>query len=218
MNTTRIPSDHAQTFRFCVRYLLAWTVLFVGGCVFVGVVTGFQGHGVRYAWAGSTLGISIAVAGLIVHLQRVHALAGRLDASLLGRRHQRTLEFPGNAEETLQSLVTVLRGQRGLDSVDVHRDRLQVLARLKSLDRYTMDDGSRRRGQQVRAQLEPMDGITRVILNFEPRSDPWLDLLPWMAAATSTARWSSRQNCRPPSSSADAPNARPPRRPRSNSS
>lgn len=177
MNTTQTPSDYAQTVRFCARFLLAWTALLVGGCLFVALVTGLEGSGARYAWAGSTLGISGAVAGLIVHLQRVHALAGRLDASLLGRRHQRTLEFPGTSDEALETLLAVLRSQRSLDRVDVNPDRLQVLARLKCLDRYTMDDGSRRRSRQVRARLEPADGVTRVTLNFEPRGGHWLDLL-----------------------------------------
>ncbi|MBL8516083.1 MAG: sensor histidine kinase [Betaproteobacteria bacterium] len=171
-------TNYPETIRFGLRYVIAWAIVIAAGMLIIWSFAGYHEKLARVGWGMGMIGLSIGVAFLIAHLTRSHALAGYCDARTLGSRHERILEFPCGPEEALEIMETALRSVRTFDTIDINRKALTFTARLRNVDRYSME-GSSESHNLVKAALVAGDDITRATLRFEPdRSAFWDVLLP----------------------------------------
>lgn len=171
------PRTHyPETIRYGVRYVIAWAVVMALGMFIIWSFAGYNEKMARVGWAMGTIGLSIGVAFLIAHITRTHALAGRCDARTLASRHERNLEFPCGPEEALEIMEAALRGVRSFDTIDVNRKTLTFTARLRNVDRYSME-GTSESHNLVKATLTAVDGVTRTTLRFEPDRSAFWDVL-----------------------------------------
>ncbi len=116
------------------------------------------------------------------HMRRVRLITGHVNSASLSNRQRRQIEIPLEAGEAFDLIDASVRELPGIESVDSARDSLQLRAKIKRIDPYSVDtaqwkyaDYLRNRRNQILVTVTPAGDAGSVTLICEPDRAAWTD-------------------------------------------